>query len=109
MSQDDVDKLVLGIRRMHESGLRDLLKNHDLRRVSHRVHILKGDPGTLIPRIAEREQVGLIVMGTVGRTGIGGVLIGNTAERVLLQIRCSVLTIKPEGFKTPVTLDEQPD
>jgi len=105
----EVEELMLGIRRMHESGLRDLLKKHDLRRVPHRVHILKGDPGMIIPKIAERERVGLIVMGTVGRTGIGGLLIGNTAEKVLRQINCSVLTAKPEGFVTPVTLDEQPD
>ena len=33
-------------------------------------------------------------------------LIGNTAENVLNQVNCSVLTVKPEGFVTPVKLDE---
>jgi nucleotide-binding universal stress UspA family protein len=46
--------------------------------------------------------VELLVMGTVCRTGVAGFLIGNTAEGVLDQINCSVLTLKPEGFKTPV-------
>ena len=41
-------------------------------------------------------------MGTVGRTGIQGVLIGNTAETILSNVHCPVLTTKPEGFVSPV-------
>ena len=52
------------------------------------------------------KDIDLLVMGTVCRTGIAGFLIGNTAEEVLNQVGCSVLTLKPEGFVTPVTLDE---
>jgi universal stress protein E len=44
-------------------------------------------------------------METVGRTGIPGLLMGNTAETILQQVNCSVLAIKPPGFVTPVTLD----
>jgi len=41
-------------------------------------------------------------MGTVCRTGVAGLFIGNTAEKVLRQVDCSLLTVKPEGFVTPV-------
>jgi nucleotide-binding universal stress UspA family protein len=44
-------------------------------------------------------------MGTVARTGISGLLIGNTAERLLQQLKCSILAIKPEEFTSPVKLD----
>jgi len=44
-------------------------------------------------------------MGTLSRTGISGLLIGNTAEKVLRQVDCSVLIVKPDGFITPVKLD----
>ncbi|RZW20858.1 MAG: universal stress protein UspA and related nucleotide-binding protein [Desulfobulbaceae bacterium] len=44
-------------------------------------------------------------MGSVGRSGIPGLLIGNKAEKLLNSINCTVLTVKPDGFKTPVTLD----
>ena len=47
----------------------------------------------------------LVVLGSVSRGGIAGLLIGNTAEKVLERVECSVLTVKPDGFKTPVTLD----
>ena len=40
-------------------------------------------------------------------TGLGVVSsIGNTAEAILNQIDCSVLAVKPEGFETPVALEE---
>jgi nucleotide-binding universal stress UspA family protein len=37
----------------------------------------------------------------VGRRGLAGALIGNTAERVLRQLHGSVLAVKPSGFVTP--------
>ena len=44
----------------------------------------------------------LLVMGTLCRTGIPGFFIGNTAETILNQVDCSVLTVKPKGFVSPV-------
>ena len=39
---------------------------------------------------------------TVARSGAGGMIIGNTAERVLNRMNCSVLALKPDGFVSPV-------
>ena len=44
-------------------------------------------------------------MGTLSRGGVAGLLIGNTAERVVNRVDCSLLTIKPEDFISPVTLE----
>lgn len=55
-------------------------------------------------RLAAEHGIDLIVMGTVCRIGVAGFFIGNTAENVLQQADCSVLTIKPEGFVSPVKL-----
>ncbi len=68
-------------------------------------HILKGEPDTLIPEMSEKLAADVIVMGTVARTGLDGVLIGNTAENVLQQIGRSVLAVKPDGFVSPVRLE----
>ncbi len=57
-----------------------------------------------IVSLAKSQKIELLVMGTVCRTGVTGFLIGNTAEKVLNKVNCSVLTVKPEGFVTPVTL-----
>lgn len=67
-----------------------------------KVHLVKGRPAQEIPLMATEYDVDLIVMGTVARTGIPGFIIGNTAEYILGQVQCSVLAIKPEGFKSPI-------
>jgi nucleotide-binding universal stress UspA family protein len=64
--------------------------------------LVKGDPEEAINRFVRRHDSDLVVIGTICRTGIAGQLIGNTAEKVLRQINCSVLAVKPEGFQSPV-------
>jgi len=70
------------------------------------IHLVKGWVREVIPIHAKKLKVDLIVMGTVGRTGVPGFIMGNTAEEILNSIECSVLAIKPPGFITPVTLEE---
>ena len=66
------------------------------------VHLVGGKPALAISRLAAEEEIDLLVMGTVCRTGIRGFFIGNTAEGVLRRVDCSLLTVKPEGFVSPV-------
>lgn len=74
--------------------------------LSPRFHLRRGAASTVIPEIAEQLQADLVVMGTVARTGIAGLFIGNTAENVLEQLQCSVLAVKPDGFVSPVEQSE---
>ena len=69
------------------------------------IHLLKGWAQKEVPVLAQELDVDLVVMGTLGRTGIPGLIMGNTAEAILSQLDCSVLAIKPPGFVTPVTLE----
>ena len=64
--------------------------------------LIEGIAQEEIPKYVEEQDIDLIVMGTVCRTGIAGLFIGNTAESILSEVSCSVLTLKPEGFETPV-------
>jgi hypothetical protein len=41
-------------------------------------------------------------MGAISRSGLKRAMIGNTAERVLNQLPCDVLVVKPARFKTKV-------
>ncbi len=91
-------------RQIHEVAFNQLLQKCDLQGLQAHFHLVQGEAGNAIPQIAEEKQVDVIVMGTVCRTGVAGLFIGNTAENVLSQVKCSVLTLKPEGFVTPVTL-----
>ena len=71
-------------------------------------HLKHGDdPAERIVKLAHKQGIDLLVMGTVCRTGLAGFFIGNTAEEVLNAVDCSVLTVKPQGFTSPVTLPLQ--
>ena len=45
---------------------------------------------------------------SLGRTGMAGLLIGETAESLNRSVRCSVLVVKPPGFVSPVQLETLP-
>ncbi|HOZ45586.1 MAG TPA: universal stress protein [Candidatus Hydrogenedentes bacterium] len=66
------------------------------------VRYVHGNPGAIIPEVVRDEAVDLVIMGTVARTGIPGLLMGRTAEAVLRQVDCSVLGVKPKGFVSPL-------
>jgi universal stress protein E len=70
------------------------------------VHVVEGEAETAILDAIEEYGIDLLIMGTAARSGITGLLIGNTAERILSQAPCSVLAIKPADFECPVTVDE---
>jgi len=100
---DELNKLIMQEEVMHKKQIETFIKKY--KKGGFRLHILKGEADEVIPRIARAEKVDLLVMGTVCRTGIPGFFIGNTAEKVLNKVSCSVLTVKPEGFVSPVTLE----
>jgi universal stress protein E len=83
-----------------------LVRGYLSKDLDSQVHFLVGDPGFAIPDLAANLHIELIVMGTVCRIGLPGLFIGNTAENVLGQVDCSVLAAKPEGFLSPVTLQD---
>ncbi|GAB2679293.1 universal stress protein [Aliiglaciecola aliphaticivorans] len=85
------------------TGLKERLGEESFNFLSLRSHISRGDPGQELPKIAKRIGADLVVMGTVARTGIAGLVIGNTAETILYQLQSSVLAIKPKGFVSPVS------
>lgn len=65
--------------------------------VRYSVRVIHGSPAAEICHAAN-EDVDLIVISTHGRTGIGHVLIGSTAEHVVRHARCPVLVI-PARYK----------
>lgn len=68
--------------------------------------LLQGAPAQVLAEKFNELQPDLVVMGTVGRSGVAGLLIGNTAETILEQLSCSVLAVKPAGFVCPIQLQD---
>jgi nucleotide-binding universal stress UspA family protein len=63
------------------------------------VRIDEGRAASSILRAAEEEGADLIVMGTMGRTGVRRLLLGSVAAEVVRLAHCPVLTVGPEGRK----------
>ena len=57
--------------------------------------IVHGDAATEIVRVARESSVDLIVVSSHGRTGLGRILFGSTAEAVVRHATCPVLVVKP--------------
>ena len=54
-----------------------------------------GDAAAEIVRIADEQEIDLIVISSHGRTGLGRIFFGSTAEAVVRHARCPVLVVKP--------------
>ena len=60
--------------------------------------LLIGDPAAEVVKLAETEEIDIIVLGTHGRTGIRRLLMGSVAEAIVRRAPCPVLTYKePEA------------
>ena len=66
------------------------------------IHLRKGHASDIISSAIDEVNPSTVVMGTLARSGIPGYIIGNTAERVLVDVNRSVLAVKPDGFVSPV-------
>lgn len=111
MPEEEVAAYLEGVRLQHEAGLGALVRGLEstmgsgtLAFLKPRTHLVRGAASQEIPALAKRLEADLVVMGTVGRSGIPGLIMGNTAETVLYQLDCSVVAIKPPGFVSPVAV-----
>jgi len=98
----ELSHLMEDIRKTHARCFKQLTEPYSQRCAKFHVHLLHGEANKVIPAEAKKRRIDLIVMGTVGRVGIPGFFIGNTAERILCKVDSSVFAVKPEGFISPV-------
>jgi universal stress protein E len=91
-----------------------MLKHHQKAMLAHatafniapeNTHIKEGFPEDIIQSIAAKLDAELVILGTIGRTGLSAALIGNTAEHVIDRLNCDVLALKPDGYISPLDVD----
>ncbi|HMR78435.1 MAG TPA: universal stress protein, partial [Polyangiaceae bacterium] len=70
------------------------------------IHLRRGVPATEIAKFAAGRRSEAVVMGSVGRSFLGGLLIGEKAEEILNRVDTGVFVLKPEGFVSPIQLQE---
>jgi nucleotide-binding universal stress UspA family protein len=81
-----------GYKREMLACLKEVAETPDSVPADHRV--VFGNPSPTIVRIADEEDLDLIVMGTHGRSGFRRLLLGSVAEAVVRSAPCPVLTIR---------------
>ena len=102
IARSELDLLLDETEKRHRHALDKLLLPYGLNSEATNVHLLKGRPARLISAYTREQGIDLVVMGTLGRIGIPGLFIGNTAEDVLRETQTPVLAVKPGGFVSPV-------
>ncbi|WP_448546621.1 universal stress protein [Thalassotalea fusca] len=76
-----------------KAAIESLSQEFDIPKKNFSIHA--GDPAKVIPSMAAEANAGLVVIGTVGRTGLSGKFIGNTAEKIMMLLKTDVLALKP--------------
>lgn len=98
----EFDQLRDEARTAHAHALNAALAEGTYADAPWQIHLRCGPADDVVPQMVREYDIDLLVMGTIARSGIGGVFIGNTAERILGEVSCSVLAVKPEGFVSPI-------
>lgn len=67
-----------------------------------RQYLIANDPVSAIAEAARKSHSAIVVMGAVSRSGFKRLLIGNTAERILDELSCDILVVKPPKFRNRI-------
>lgn len=102
LPRDEFAEYVEVARRCAEEAMSVLTEPFQSRLVGVTVESRHGEADDVIAQFVESRGIDAVVMGTVARTGIAGLLMGNTAERILQRLHGSVFAVKPPGFVSPV-------
>ena len=97
LPEREFDHLVEQTRKLHQESFESVLAEFDLHATGPQARLIQGEPSQAITKLCERENANLLVCGTVARWGLAGFMLGNTVDRILRQVECSVLAIKPNN------------
>lgn len=82
----------------------DLARSHNIPCL--RTHVVDGEVTDCLPSFLRADPVDIVALGALSRSLLKRLLIGDTTLRLLDELNCDVLVVKPPGFHTPVTLPE---
>lgn len=78
-----------------QSRLEEFVQSLECPQARIKLHLNWGTPWRDMCQMATSLSANLIVVGNVGRRGFQGLLLGNTADRILSHCKSSVLAVKP--------------
>lgn len=67
------------------------------------IHIEEGETDQVVATVVEDIDADLLLVGSVGRSGLSGLLLGNSSEALVDQVLCDLLIIKErDGVAEPI-------
>lgn len=94
ISPEAVDSIVASIKEAGEKAVLQVSKLAEASGVTSESLIVEGDPASEILRIAEDNKADVIVMGSIGKTGLEKFLMGSVAEKVVRNSKLPVLIVR---------------
>ena len=70
-------------------------KTPQLRSIKHEQIVVSATPTDAIARVVEERKIGLVVVGSHGRSGVKKVVLGSVAESAVRHLHCPVLVVGP--------------
>lgn len=95
----DYDGYAQDVRKRHDAAFEEFGSRLSIPAAQR--HLLQGYAEEVLPEFVEDHHIDLLVMGAVSRSRLDSALIGHTAERLLDDVPCDVLVIKPDDFVDP--------
>jgi universal stress protein E len=103
-SPEATARIIREAQKLAEQGLDKALRSARLGKLSTtRRHLVARHPIDAIPLLVGKLHADLVVMGAVSRSGLKGLLIGNTAERLRDDLTCDLLVVKSPSFVSRVS------
>jgi universal stress protein E len=100
------DRPETGTERRHREAVYSVLAAAEV--APARVSLVEGRAEQVLPEYCREAGADVVVMGAIARNPFGRIFIGSTAERVLEQLPCDLLVVKPGAFRTPVSSERWP-
>lgn len=107
---EDVQQLNKELQAKFRRLFDDYLGKFDLSGVRYKKILGVGAPEKKIVAACKKKNINLLIMGTIGQNPMARLLAGNTTEKVLQTVPCSLITVRHRDiFHTVSQLQERPE
>lgn len=99
----DYEQLQKKVAAEHRQRINSIIAPFELEVGDPCVHLKEGEFHRLLPELIEDQSIDVLVMGSLARGFIDRLLLGSSAERLMDQVSCDLMVVKPDNFRCPVT------
>jgi universal stress protein E len=95
-----LQKILAGAEETAFDAVRKLTESMGISR--SRLHLVARHPTDAVEEVATQTGCQILALGSMSRSGVNRLLIGNTAEALIDRVQCDVLVVKPPAFRHKV-------